>query len=333
MNAALTAFTPRGRDLAQRLTQALEGAGHSVSLRAGEPLAQWTQKAFAQKEALIFVGAAAIAVRAIAPYLRHKSVDPAVLVLDEGGQFVIPILSGHMGGANDLAQQVAALLGATAVITTGTDVNGIFAADQWARRQGFTVGDFSRIAPFSSALLAGERRGFWSRWPVEGTMPQELYPAPREEAHLVLDWAPPRPNALWLRPARPFVRLGVGCRRGASPEAIRALTEKLLADAGLDFSQVSAVCSIDLKQDEPGLLAFCRELGLPLTVYTAQELAAVPGDFPPSPFVQQVTGVDNVCQRAALAGGGLLIRAKTAREGVTAALAAEPLHFDWRNCL
>ena len=100
---------------------------------------EWAARAFGRSEALVFVGAAGIAVRAIAPCLRHKSTDPAVVVVDEAGRYAVPILSGHLGGANDLARRIAALTGAEAVLTTATDVNGVFAADQWARRQGLLV--------------------------------------------------------------------------------------------------------------------------------------------------------------------------------------------------
>lgn len=121
-----------------------------------------------------------------------------------------------------------------------------------------------------------------------------------------------------------ILRLGLGCRRGASEEAIAAAVDRVLTERCLSPRAVLGVYTIDMKRDEPGLLAFCRSRAWPLTCYTAEELSAVEGDFTPSLFVHSVTGVDNVCERAAaLAGGALLVR-KQALNGVTAALAAVP---------
>ena len=140
MKLELIAFTQRGNALAEQLAKTLSDHGHQAAYtRDGLKAEAWAERAFSRSEGLIFVGATGIAVRSIAPHLRHKSTDPAVIVVDEGGQFVIPILSGHLGGANDLAREIATLIGAVPVITTATDVNGVFAVDQWARRQGLMV--------------------------------------------------------------------------------------------------------------------------------------------------------------------------------------------------
>ena len=151
----------------------------------------------------------------------------------------------------------------------------------------------------------------------------------RDRADVVVDWTPPRPEALWLCPRT--LRAGVGCRRGTSEEAIRALFDRMMNGLGLPARAVGAVCSIDLKAEEPGLLAFAGALGLPLTVYPAGRLAQVEGSVSPLPFVAQVTGVDNVCERAALAEGGVLLKRKTARDGVTLALAGTEPDLDWRS--
>ena len=252
-----------------------------------------------------------------------------MVVVDEAGRYAVPILSGHLGGANDLARRIAALTGAEAVLTTATDVNGVFAADQWARRQGLLVPWPERILGVSSRLLAGETVSFWSRWPVAGPCPAGLNWGERDRADIVVDWTPPRPEALWLCPRT--LRVGVGCRRGTSEEAVQTLFDQTMNGLGLQARAVGAVCSIDLKAEEPGLLAFAGALGLPLTVYSAGRLARVEGSVSPSSFVAQVTGVDNVCERAALAEGGVLLKSKTALDGVTLALAGTEPNLDWRE--
>ena len=153
MTRAYLAFTEKGLALAQKLAGALPGTvarcGHG-----GPGLADWAAEQFAHADALIFVGAVGIAVRAIAPHCRNKAVDPAVVVLDECGRFAVPILSGHLGGANDLARALAAVCSAVPVITTATDANGVFAVDAWARHQNCAVLEPERIKRVSSRLLA-----------------------------------------------------------------------------------------------------------------------------------------------------------------------------------
>ena len=133
MSRAYLAFTAKGEALARRLAEALPG---SVSRCGGDvTLKGWTAEHFAQDEALIFVGAVGIAVRAIAPHCKSKAADPAVVVVDEGGNFAVPLLSGHLGGANALARALAKACDAVPVITTATDVNGLFAVDQARQRR------------------------------------------------------------------------------------------------------------------------------------------------------------------------------------------------------
>ena len=337
MNIALTAFTSRGAELAGRLAKGLTEDGHSCSLWVPERLAPetglpgyrslgpWTGERFADSDALLFVGASGIAVRAIAPYVRDKFTDPAVVSVDETGRFAVPLLSGHVGGANDLARLVARRTGGTAAVSTATDVNGRFAVDQWAREQGFFLDGREGAKRVSAALLAGISVGLESDFPIQGPLPQGVVEGPAE-AGIALTLDPekrPFPHTVRLIP--PVLHLGIGCRRGTPAVTIAKAVEGVFRSRHLSLKGVAAVCSIDLKKDEAGLLAFCQGLGLPLTTYSAGELSAVPGDFTPSPFVHGVTGVDNVCERAAVRRGGSLIVPKQAGEGVTVAVSQVPL--------
>ena len=153
MSRAYLAFTEKGMALAHRLARALPGSVSRCGA-GGVRLAEWTGTQFAQADALIFVGAVGIAVRAIAPHLKSKTTDPAVVVLDECGRFAVPLLSGHLGGANALARALAEACGAIPVITTATDANGVFAVDEWAKAQGCAVLEPERIKLVSGALLA-----------------------------------------------------------------------------------------------------------------------------------------------------------------------------------
>lgn len=328
MSRAYLAFTEKGMALAHRLARALPGSVSHCGA-GGVRLAEWTSTQFAQADALIFVGAAGIAVRAIAPHCKSKATDPAVVVLDECGRFAVPLLSGHLGGANALARALAEACGAIPVITTATDANGVFAVDEWAKAQGCAVLEPERIKLVSGALLAGHTVRLASDWPVQGTPPAGVDPARTPaEADFALTLSPAG-DALHLVPR--IGVLGIGCRRGTCAEQLEAAFADFCARHSLAPACIAAAASIDLKADEAGLLAFCRAHGWPITFYSAEQLRALPGPFTPSPFVQSVTGVDNVCERAAvLASGGCIRIPKQAGGGVTFALALCPYAPDWR---
>ena len=325
---ALAAFTDRGMALAEELCRTLGGTVTRIGGQ-GPSLEAWTRSAFAQERALVFVGAVGIAVRAVAPYLRSKAEDPAVVAVDEGGRFAVPVVSGHLGGANDLARAIGRLCGAVPVITTATDLRGAFAVDEWARRQGCVIPEPEKIKAVSSRVLGGGSIGVFSRWPVEGAPPPGVSLVPESQCQVRLDVGRGEGQALCLVPAAAV--LGIGCRRGISCQALEEAFGALCRETGLWPQAVAAAATIDLKAEEPGLLSFCAAHGWPLKVFSPQQLMEAQGDFTASAFVKQVTGADNVCERSAvLTAGGPLWAKKRAGGGVTMAVALRPVPLDWR---
>ena len=327
MKLAYLSFTEKGRQLAGRLAAALGGTaqrcGASCSLEA------WTAAHFSQSDGLVYVGAAGIAVRAIAPHLKSKTTDPAVVVVDECARYAIPILSGHLGGANDLARAIGRVCGALPVLTTATDVNGVFAVDEWAKRQNCLVLNPEQIKTVSAKLLAGGTVRVQSSWPIAGQPPRNVCQTEDRGADVLLDIHPGTGEKLHLVPR--IAVLGVGCKKNVSFQTLETALAAFLDRPGVCEQAVSAVASIDLKKNEPGLLDFCAAHGWPLKTYPAEQLRAVEGQFTPSAFVQGVTGVDNVCERSAvLASGGTLCQGKTAGDGITMALALTPYQPNWR---
>ena len=324
MTVSVIAFTRRGAALGRKLAATLGGTlaaparfAADVGAEPVASLADWTAERWKLADALLFVGAAGIAVRAIAPYVRDKFTDPAVVCVDEAGRFAVPLLSGHVGGANELALRVAVLTGGQAAVSTATDVNGLFAVDVWAGEHGLAITDRTLAKEVSAALLEGRVVGFASDF--GHPCPEGLTEGPAELGVWITDRTGEGPFPRALRLAPRSLILGIGCRRGTAQAAIEALASAALA--GYEPKSVAAAATIDLKQDEPGLLAFCAAHHLPLRTFSAGELAAAEGDFTPSDFVKSITGVDNVCERAAAAAGGRIIVPKQAKNGVTAAVA------------
>lgn len=332
MNIALFAYSRQGCVTARRvLTCFPEDTVHPYTMeRFAEPGFGSIQRPardfygplFQANQALIFISSVGLAVREIAPHLRNKATDPAVIVLDELGQFVIPVLSGHIGGANDMAKKIAENLGSTPVITTATDINGRFSVDAWATKQGCAISSLSAAKAVSAAVLEGDVP-LCTPFPIVTALPKGLCLGDSGKTGILLDWKKATPFDTTLRLTPKILHLGIGCRKGTSKEAISEAVGAVLSENQIDRKAVKCCASIDLKAQETGLLDFCREAGLPVKFYSAEQLNAVPGDFTPSAFVRSVTGVDNVCERAALLGAETLIIKKTARDGVTVALAAE----------
>lgn len=332
MTGAVFAYSRQGCRTAKRIVECLGGVDwqcYTVPRLCGNGFAPLGSPAgafygglFQERDVLVFVSACGIAVREIAPHVRDKRTDPAVLCVDETGRFVIPLLSGHIGGANALARRLAGALGAEAVITTATDRNDRFSVDTWASEQGLIIDDMAAAKAVSAAILEGDV-AFCADFPVVTDYPPGLVPAERGEIGVCVSCrrAAAFENTLYLIPQ--VVHLGIGCRRGTAAETIAHAVDAVLEAAAIDHRAVKQVASIDLKADEAGLLTFCRERGWRAVFYSPQELQTVEGAVSRSAFVKQVTGVDNVCERAALRGAEHLIVKKTAAGGVTVAAAVE----------
>lgn len=348
MKIVMMACTARGFEAMRRCEKSLKeilpaveiltfGRCSHVSGFEDKPkLSELTAEWFERADALVFFTAAGIAVRCIAPFVSDKFHDPAVLVVDESARFVIPLLSGHAGGANRLAGIIAKALDSQPVITTATDGRGLFAVDVFAVENGLVISDRTKAKRISSRLLAGEEAAVFSDCAGKLRLSNSslrkclnrygkgtVQAADRAGADIILSFRqlPEDPaDALYLIPR--ILTLGIGCRKGTARDRISDAVLEMLEKNGIFRQAVSGIASIDLKKNEAGLLAFAKEWQLPIIFYTADELRAVSGDFVPSSFVESVTGVDNVCERSAvlLAGknGGLLI-SKHKKDGVTAA--------------
>ena len=335
MKTVLICFSDAGAVLAQRIADILhldKSDIHSIT-KFAEKYEFTSHKSvcadmgelFSANDALIFIGACGIAVRDIAPHLKNKTVDPAVLVLDDQGKFVIPILSGHIGGANALANHLAAQLGAVPVITTATDGSGKFSCDTWAVTHNCAISSMKTAKDVSAAILTADVP-ISSEFALPQTLPNGLVAGNTGELGIFIGIHIDSPYDSTLRLIPRIVTLGIGCRRDTPMETIFSVVKETLENHCIDTRAVGCVASIDVKADEAGLLACAKVLKAQTVFYTADELNAVPGEFAESEFVRKTVGVGNVCERAAVCGGGTLIIPKTAKDGVTVAAAVN----EWR---
>ena len=344
-------FTQAGADLAAKLTRELTPEA-SVTYKSGKGCCkEWTAEHFRKGNVLVYIGACGIAVRAIAPHIGSKDTDPAVIVIDEKGENVIPILAGHLGGANEWARKIAECTKGKAVLTTATDVNGVFAVDLFAKDNGLLIGDLKKAGRFTASLLEEGKAGvviprkYADLIRLEGEIPGELkaYDLPDEELaglqgtnvalitpDAELSTSPDAPLRLIPR----CVILGMGCRKGKSYEELRDFAEETLRELGLGREAVCAIASIDVKKEEPGLVSLAADLGVPLQTFSAEELEKSELEnwtFAESDRVREHVGTGNVCERAAAAAGAeKILRGKTAKDGMTICVGMRPVELWWQ---
>lgn len=298
------------------------------------PLRTSLQGLWRQAKAIIFIGAVGIAVRTIAPYIQHKAKDPAILCLDEKGKFVIPLLSGHMGGANALAVQISRVLRSTPVLTTATDIHGLFAVDTWAMQQGLCLQSFTIAKKFSAYLLQRRQAGFFSEFAEMPGRPSCLMSATKESVGMAVTiHASCRPFPTTLAVYPPILHLGIGCRRGVLYEDLEAAVLDTLKKYDLAVGAIRDIRTVDIKLEEPGLCALASARKWPLHGYSVKQLQAVEGSITSSAFVQRIVGVDNVCERAALVHlkNGILRVRKQRYKGITIAIGQENFTVSWER--
>ena len=347
-SCAVWAITPNGVELAKTIADKLldvdvflsdKLSAKKIQTNTFGALADALSEQFRRYDGHVFIMATGIVVRMIAPLIQSKVEDPAVVVVDDRGNHAISLLSGHLGGANALAIEVAELIGARPVITTATDVNQIVAIDVLAKEKQLNIENPQAIKAVNMALLKGEPIGLHDPfglmqdsidaipWSTEIPARQSRSPGKRRGDDIIsrvfIDdvTADLPPEVLVLRP--PTLIAGMGCNRNTSVKEMKHLLETVLAQFHLSGASLWGLASVNLKADEPGLLALAEALGLPLYFYAKEELNQVKDIKNPSAMVEKHVGVKSVCEAAAIlaAQSGTLVAPKQTSRNVTVAIA------------
>ncbi|MFZ4857615.1 MAG: cobalt-precorrin 5A hydrolase [Desulfuromonadaceae bacterium] len=288
-------------------------------------------------DGFVLIMATGIVVRMIAPLLESKETDPAVVVMDDAGRFAISLLSGHLGGANELAERCAFVVGAQAVITTATDANNLPSFDLLAKEQGWLIDDISRVKVLNTLLLDSEeiavvdRTGQARTW-LRGRGRITFYDTFADASHstargflFVTNQQPSLEaipeNLLILRPRN--LVLGIGCNRGTPADEIVTVITRYFNELQLSLKSICSVASVAAKRNEAGLIKFAERLGVPLHCFDSSELSQVAFPSPPSEYALAAVGVAGVAEPAAIlaSGGGVLLLKKVKSGNVTLAVA------------
>lgn len=349
MRIAIIAITRRGAQLGQRIRRTMADCDFYVSRRyagqAGtrcncfEPaeLSSLVASLWKKYDGFVLIMATGIVIRMIAPLLQSKETDPAVVCMDDAGKFAISLLSGHLGGANELAERCAFASGARAVITTATDVNELPSFDMLAKEQGWLIEDITQVKHLNTLLLDNEkiaavdRSGRVRTW-LHGRGNVSFFETYAEAANsmahgflFVTDRQLPQqtcPEPLLVLRPRSLV-LGIGCNRGTPSDEIEAFVALHLKRLLLSPKGVRCIASVAAKRDEAGLVEYAERLGVPLHCFENHELAQVTFPSPPSEHALAAVGVAAVAEPAALlaSGHGNLLLKKVKSATVTLAVA------------
>lgn len=286
---------------------------------------------FSKYDGLIFVCACAIAVRKIAPLLRSKLTDPAVVTIDENASFVISLLSGHIGGANDLTEFIAKKIGALPVVTTATDTGKKFSPDSFAVANNLHICNMKAVKMIATEVLNGKSIGFSSDYKCKNIPSEFVTQGSMKYGICISDNCEKKPyrNTLYLLPKN--IVLGFGCRKNAPFEKFEIFILKMLEINNINISSISYAATIVIKKDEEAIQKFCQKYEIPLKLYTAQQLMSIKGKFSSSEFVMKITGADNICERAAAMNGGKIIVSKTSENSMTFAAAMNDIDIDFER--
>jgi len=335
VNTAVFAVTAGGARLASSISEGLGGAdvylpekfldecpGSSPFKVDIQGTVAW---AFERYDSLVFVMAAGIVVRLIAPHIKEKLTDPAVVVVDEAGYNAISLLSGHVGGANELAERVSGIIGANPVITTASDVSGKLSVDMLAVKLGCEVEDYESAKRVTAAIVNGEKVALYASSGTEklselgGAMsdnisllftPDDIAMSDYSAAILITPHTYDSSelgdveHVAYLRPKTLVV--GIGCNRGTGPEEFARMLDDTLIKYGLSPLSISNIATVEDKRDEEGLLRFAEDRGLDIDFIDKQRLNETEPPSGRSKAAEEHLGVHGVCEPAALVSAARL---------------------------
>lgn len=275
---------------------------------------------FQKHEALVFIMATGIVVRSIAPWLKDKTTDPAVIVLDEKGQHVISLLSGHLGGANALTLKIATLISANPVITTASDVNHLPSVDMLAQSNGLVIDNMHDAKVITAMIVNGQRVVMQDEFQffghddlpqIEGKLSGQIIISNKKELICEMPFVKLIPKNIFL---------GVGCKRDTEPQKLIDFVLDMMKKMNLDVKSINSISSIDIKSNEKAIIEASKKLNCPLKFYSKVDLQKVDHLFKGSAFVLSTVGVASVSSTSAYLSGarkGEFILEKETKEGMT----------------
>ncbi|NOH15818.1 cobalt-precorrin 5A hydrolase [Clostridium cochlearium] len=325
MKMAIITITQNGDKIATTIEKLLKGDVTIFSKNNSENFVfkDVVKKAFEEFEAIVFITSTGIAVRSIAHYIKSKDKDPAVIVIDNSGNYVISLLSGHLGGANEISLKIAETIKATPVITTATDNLGITAPDMIAKENNLIIDSLKDAKDIASLLVGGKKVVFLDEDNIIST-PKGYTRDFKDSKGVVyvtnkIDYKLPDElsNMKKLKLIRKNIVLGIGCRKDYSKEAMEDNVVNTLREYNIDKRAIESIGTVEIKKEEEAIINLSQKLQVPMKIFTIDEIAKVHKDFEGSDFVEKTIGVRSVAEPCVKLQGGNNISGKLKLNGMT----------------
>lgn len=342
MKIAVMSFTSSGKEVSEKIKLELDKSSTSYDvIEIGkqtfeDKLSNHMNDIFSSYDALVFISSTGIAVRLIAPFIKSKTSDPAVIVIDDLGKHTISLLSGHIGGANELTLEISDILKNEAIITTASDGRGIDAVDVFAKRNNFYIEDMEQAKILTALMVEGKRIKLISEVCVElnyknvETIIEEdleyksevscegiIIVSSNQNVEKYLKEKNGKSICI-LRPRN--LNIGIGCRRGKTKDEIMVGIMEVFKDNNLSLKSIGKIGTIDIKHDEVGIIEVSKELNAEMVLFSKDDIGNVSDQFEKSKFVKSNVGVTSVCEPSAYLLGKEIIVYKKIFNGVTIAV-------------
>ncbi len=320
---AVVSITKGGDVLAEKLRDSFNIQLYSKNNTEEFDFKKAVKASFENYEAVVFITSTGIAVRAIAPYIKTKDVDPAVIVIDNSGKFVISLLSGHLGGGNKLTEEIADILKAQPIITTATDNLGIMAPDMIAASNNLIIDSLLDAKTIASLLVNGEKVGFYDE---EGTIPcPPGYTSELSECRGIVYVTSKAAKSLKhtaksLKLIRKNIILGIGCKRDYPIETMKEKVINTLKECNIDERAIKSIATVEIKKDEKAIIKLSKYLGCEMKIFKIEEIKEIEDKYEGSIFVEKTLGIRGVCEPVVELAGGKLEVHKMKLQGMTLAI-------------
>ncbi len=336
MKIGCFSFSDKGKELGDKLAylskinQSNYTIYHFNNSQTKGGIKSLLENAWEEYAGIIFISATGIAVRMSSSYIKHKSLDPAVVVVDDLGRFSISLLSGHLGGANELAHWIAEETEAIPVITTASDNRGIEAIDIFAKKNNYYMEDMKSVKDITSMMVNGKNIGFYSEMDTVIDYDNLLIIRDLENIDRWIDGiivitsnkieSLNIPHTI-LRPKN--INIGIGCRKGIEGKRIIEAVKNTLEKHRLSEKSIKNIGTVEVKKYEAGILDAAKHFNSQLEIFTIEEIKKVEDRFEKSQFVNDTIGVYSVSEPCAYLLGGQMICEKSKHNGITIAITKE----------
>ncbi|GAA0179464.1 cobalt-precorrin 5A hydrolase [Clostridium sediminicola] len=320
MKTAIVTFTNQGDLIAEKLNKHMDIDLYSKKKQEDFNFKEVSKKLMKEYEAIIFISSTGIAVRAISPYLISKTEDPAVVVIDNSSKYVISLLSGHLGGANELTLKLAKILDAAPIITTATDNLNKVAPDMIAKDNNLIINDMKEAKVIAADLVQGKKVAFLDEKNLIG-LPKGYISDLEKHSSLVCvtnkEMLSCNKDKFILKLIRKDIVLGIGCRRNYDPEIMIVNVLRTLKENNIDRRSIKSVATVEIKKDEKAIIALAKELNAELKIFTVEDIRKIQDKFDGSDFVEKTIGVRAVAEPCVELAGGMVTIEKLKLNGMT----------------